>query len=405
MKALTIITVLFFSTLTLFAQNKDKGKFVEYEPGFYQNSILKDVNAINENLKPIKKEKHFFMDHSDLSFPSKLSDYTTIWHSPSHSQGNAGTCWCYGGTSFFESEAYRLYNKEVRISEIHTVYWEYIEKAKQYVRTRGNSEFSQGSQANAVTRMFDMYGAVPETEYTGLLHGRKYHSHDAMFNEMMNYLKSVKNSNAWNEELVVATIKSILNHYLGEPPSSFKYEGKEYTPKTWLSDYLKINTENYIDILSIMQEPEGENATYPVPDNWWNSDTYYNVKLDEFMNLLNKALQNGYSLAIGGDVSESGFVRNTQAAAIPDYDIPSAYINDYARQFRFSNKSTTDDHIMHIVGYKKHKGDMWYLVKDSSSGSRNNNPEAAEFGYYFFHEDYIKLKILTFTVHKDLLEL
>ncbi|MDD4235260.1 MAG: C1 family peptidase [Bacteroidales bacterium] len=405
MKALTIITVLFFSTLTLFAQNKDKGKFVEYEPGFYQNSILKDVNAINENLKPIKKEKHFFMDHSDLSFPSKLSDYTIIWHSPSHSQGNAGTCWCYGGTSFFESEAYRLYNKEVRISEIHTVYWEYVEKAKQYVRTRGNSEFSQGSQANAVTRMFDMYGAVPETEYTGLLHGRKYHSHDAMFNEMMNYLKSVKNSNAWNEELVVATIKSILNHYLGEPPSSFKYEGKEYTPKTWLSDYLKINTENYIDILSIMQEPEGENATYPVPDNWWNSDTYYNVKLDEFMNLLNKALQNGYSLAIGGDVSESGFVRNTQAAAIPDYDIPSEYINDYARQFRFSNKSTTDDHIMHIVGYKKHKGDMWYLVKDSSSGSRNNNPEAAEFGYYFFHEDYIKLKILTFTVHKDLLEL
>ena len=129
MKALTIITVLFFSTLTLFAQNKDKGKFVEYEPGFYQNSILKDVNAINENLKPIKKEKHFFMDHSDLSFPSKLSDYTIIWHSPSHSQGNAGTCWCYGGTSFFESEAYRLYNKEVRISEIHTVYWEYIEKA------------------------------------------------------------------------------------------------------------------------------------------------------------------------------------------------------------------------------------------------------------------------------------
>ena len=86
---------------------------------------------------------------------------------------------------------------------------------------------------------------------------------------------------------------------------------------------------------------------------------------------------------------------------IPDFDIPSQYINDDARQFRFSNETTTDDHGIHLVGYCQRNGKDWYLIKDSGSGSRNNDPNAPEFGYYFFHEDYVKLKMMDFTVHKD----
>jgi bleomycin hydrolase len=106
-------------------------------------------------------------------------------------------------------------------------------------------------------------------------------------------------------------------------------------------------------------------------------------------------------LAIGGDVSEAGFLRSTQVAMIPQFDIPSEYIDEYARQFRFSNKTTTDDHGMHLIGYTEKDGVTWFLVKDSSSGSRNNDEQAPEFGYYFFHEDYFKLKMMDFTVHKD----
>jgi bleomycin hydrolase len=389
----------------MLAQHTDTGKFVEYTPGYYQNTILKDVNAVNEELNPEKKQKYFFMDHSKLDFPSNKSDYTLLWHTPSHSQGNAGTCWAYGGTSYFESEVNRLHGKEVRISEIYTVYWEYVEKARLFVQTRGKSNFSQGSQANAVTKTFSLYGAVPEKEYTGLLQGRKYHSHEKMFNEMHAFLISVKENNNWNEEAVITTIKSIMNHYIDLPPTKFTWEGVEYTPKTWLTDYLQINTNDYIDVLSLLQEEFGENATYPVPDNWWDCSNYYNMPLNDFINLLNKSLKAGYSVAIGGDVSESGFVRQSQAAVIPSYDILPENITDDARQFRFSNHSTTDDHIMHIVGYTNYKGNIWYLVKDSSSGSRNNDPNASEFGYYFMREDYIKLKIMTFTVHKDMLQL
>ena len=106
-------------------------------------------------------------------------------------------------------------------------------------------------------------------------------------------------------------------------------------------------------------------------------------------------------MSIGGDVSEAGFLKSTQTAIIPNFDIPSAYINENSRQFRFSNKTTTDDHGMHLVGYTERNGTTWYLIKDSSSGSRNNDEDAAEFGYYFFHEDYVKLKMMGFTIHKD----
>ena len=404
-KHIIIFAIILVITGIASAQNtNDKGEFVEYKSGFYQNSILKDVRAVNKEMKPEKKVKHFFMNQSSLKYPNKKPDYTILWHTPSHSQGNAGTCWAYGGTSFFESEAHRISNKDIRISEIHTVYWEYVEKARRFVETRGESLFSQGSQTNAVSRMFSIYGAVPESEYTGLLHSRKYHTHDAMFKEMNQYLKYVKEKNIWNETAVLTTIKSIMNHYIGEPPSSFVFEGKEYTPKTWLKDYLQLEMNDYVDVLSLMQEDICNTATYPVPDNWWKCETYHNIALNDFMKLLNNSLAKGYSVAIGGDVSESGFVRETQAAVIPTYDIPSEYINANARQFRFSNSSTTDDHIMHIVGYTKFNGNTWYLVKDSSSGSRNNDQNAEEFGYYFFHEDYVKLKILTFTVHKDVLK-
>ena len=106
-------------------------------------------------------------------------------------------------------------------------------------------------------------------------------------------------------------------------------------------------------------------------------------------------------LRVGGDVSEAGFETESQVAIIPSFDIPSSNIDENARYFRFKNQSTTDDHAMHVVGYKEVDGVTWYLIKDSSSGSRNCGKDCKKFGYYFFHEDYIKLKMMTFTVHQD----
>jgi bleomycin hydrolase len=388
------------------AQNVSKGKVITEEKGkgFYYESILKDVNAVDEKLSEKEPFVRFVMDQSGMDLPNNPSLYKTAWSNLTESQGNAGTCWSFSTTSFYESEVLRQHNKKVEISEIYSAYCEYLEKTRRFIEKRGNSVFSEGSEGNALARIMKTYGAVPEEAYTGLIDGRKFHSHAKMVEEMIAFLNSMKTSNAWNVDYALETIKSIMNHYLGVPPTEFVVEGKTYTPQTYLKDYLQLNPDDFVEILSYKQEPYWKQVEYKVPDNWWHNKDYYNVPLDDFMAALKKAIKAGYTLSIGGDVSESGFSRETNCALVPDYDIPSAYINEDARQFRFSNETTTDDHGMQLIGILenyKGSGKDWYLIKDSSSGSRNVDQNNPNFGYYFFHEDYIKLKMMGFTVHKD----
>jgi len=398
---LMFLAIFILPAFSLFSQN-DKAYFEEYEPGYYQNFILKDVRGFSKKKKINKKRKYLKMDQSKMKLPNDPSLYKTYWSKPTTSQGNTGTCWDFSNTSFYESEVFRLSGKHVKISEMFTVYWEYIEKARRFLKERGNSNFSEGSEGNAVKRIYQIYGAVPNEVFNGMQNGRNYYSHADMFKEMKGFLKGVKKSNAWNEEYALNTIKSILEHHMGVPPTSFTYEGKDYTPKSFLKDFLKLKMDDYIDILSYMQQPYWEKVEYEVPDNWWHDKEYYNVPLDIYMEVFNYAIQNGYTMSIGGDVSEAGFSRKTNCAMIPDFDIAYDKINEYSRQFRFSNKTTTDDHGMHCVGwYKADDGKMWYLIKDSSSGSRNHGDNDAMFGFYFFRDDYVKLKMMDFAVHKD----
>jgi bleomycin hydrolase len=218
-----------------------------------------------------------------------------------------------------------------------------------------------------------------------------------MFDEMKSYLDHVKENWLWDQETVLTTIKMILNKHIGEPPQVITVDGKEMTPVQYFNTVIDIDFDEYIDLLSLLEKPYDEFVVYPVPDNWWKSDRYYNVPLDTFIMVLKNALHNGYTVGIGGDVSEAGYYSYKEVAMVPSFDIPSNYIDEHARQLRFSNKSTTDDHGVHVVGFMEKDGEDWYLIKDSGSGSRNGpNP-----GYYFYHQDYIKLKMMDFVVHKD----
>ena len=388
-------------SVTAFSQKKDKSIFKEYKPGFYQNFIMKDILHVKKEMHKKDMDKRFFMDQSGMDLPNDPALYKSYWHTPPISQGSTGTCWCFSTISMYESEIKRLTGQEVKLSEMYIVYWEYVEKARRFIQKRGDSNFAEGSEGNAVARIMKEHGLVPWDVYNGLIDGRKYHDHNDMFREMNTYLKSLKTSNAWNEEENLETIKSILNHYMGTPPQKFSWKDKEITPKDFQQNVLKINQDDYVEILSYEQEPYWENVEYKVPDNWWHSKGYYNVPLDDYMEALKKAVKDGYTVSIGGDVSEAGFSRETNVALVPTFDIPSDYIDEDARQFRFSNHSTTDDHGMHLVGYYEKDGKIWYLIKDSSSGSRNVGQDDKKFGYYFFSEDYVKLKMMGFTVRKD----
>jgi bleomycin hydrolase len=390
-----LIAVLLVQFSGIAQQKINTGEFTEKKKGYF-DEILKGIKEFEEGEKAPAK-KSFKVNFDGVYVPSSASEFKSQWFNDPVSQGNTGTCWSFSTTSFFESEVYRQTGKKVKLSEVYTVYWEYIEKAKRFIRERGDSEFGEGSEANAVTRIWSEYGIVPEDAYTGMKPGQLFHNHSVMFKEMDTYLKQLEVTNAWNEDEALSTIKSIMKHYIGEPPAEFTVDGKKYTPKSYLKDYLKLNLNDYVDIMSLKQKPYWKQAEYEVEDNWWHSADYYNVPLDDFMKIVKGAIRNGYTLAIGGDVSEPGCDGWHNAAIIPTFDIPSEYINEDARQFRFTNGTTADDHGIHLVGYMEKDGKDWFLIKDSGAGSRNGNAK----GFYFYQEDYVKLKIIDLMVHKD----
>ncbi len=395
MKTYQIISIILLTTILCLAQDEthDKGIFIEKKPGFY-NEIL---NALGDTTEAKSEEKRIFkVEVTGKDFPENINEFKSCWYNEPISQGRTGTCWSFSTTSFLESEINRIHNKKVKLSEMFTVYWEYLEKAARYIDEKGNSEFGEGSEANAVTRIWKKYGIVPENVYNGLLPGQKFYDHKKLFNEMDSYLKSLKESGDWDKEKALSEIKKLLDEYMEEPPQEFVMQEIRYTPKEYLKS-LNINPDDYVDVLSYMQEPYYQQVEYIVPDNWWHSKDYYNVPLDVYMSTLKNVVRNGYSVCIGGDVSEAGYLSGNDVAIVPTFDIPSEYIDESARQFRFSNKSTTDDHGIHLVGYLNKDGKDWYLIKDSASGSRDGK----NFGYYFYNEDYVKLKMMSFMVHKD----
>jgi bleomycin hydrolase len=379
------------------AHRHDKAIFVQPRNEF-MDSVRKE--AANFIAKPETPKKQLQLDFSGLYRPSTVDEFKRYWHNRPVSQAISGMCWCFSATSFLESEIYRLTKREIKLSELYTVYWEYVEKAKRFVEERGNSVFGEGSEANAVMRIWKTYGIVPGEAYSGMKPGQKFHDHSKLFEEMNAYLQSVKASNSWNEETAISTIKSILNHYLGEPPKSVLVNGKALTPKEYFESVVKLNMDDYVEVMSLMAKPYYQMTEYEVSDNWWHSKEYFNVPLDDFMGAIKSAVRSGSTVCIGGDVSEPGYEGHAGVAIVPTFDIPSEYIDESARQFRFTNGTTGDDHGVHIVGYLEKDGQDWYLVKDSGSGSRNN-PHP---GYYFYSEDYVKLKMLGITLHKDFLK-
>ncbi len=369
----------------------DEAEYRKKEDGFYENVILK----VSEPLIKEHSEQYLSCDF-DGDYPTDIAAYKTHWHTLPKPQGNAGTCWCFAATSFFESEIFRLHGSEINLSEMFFVYWDYVDRAEHFVESRGKTYFDQGSEANALKRIMPVYGCMPESAYPGKPEYRTYHSHSEMVGEMKTYLDNVKKANAWNAEQVRSDIRAILDSHMGEMPEHFDYQGETYTAESFY-ETLPLKAGDMFSFMSTKSVPYNEKHELVEPDNWWHSDDYYNVTIDDFYDLCKDAVIHGYTICICGDVSEPGYNSRAEVAIIPEFDIPSAFIDADSRELRLYNKSTTDDHCIQIVGYQQYGNDMWYLLKDSGAGGFDGKNK----GYRFFHEDYIRLKMMNIMLHKD----
>jgi bleomycin hydrolase len=329
--------------------------------------------------------------------PVSPADFHSVVHLPPVAQYYTGTCWSFAATSLLESEAQRMHGHTVKLSEMATVYYEYLDKAARVLRERGESHFGEGSQANALMRVVAERGAWPESAYAGVAGPDPRHDHIRLFRELEAVLDGLQSKDLWDEATGRSMLSALLDRHLGRPPERFEHQGRSMSPQEFLRDGLAVDPAAYVSFVSSLKAPFYTRMEFEVPDNWWHADSYLNLPLEEFYASLKGAIQQGFSLVIAVDVSEPGKDAPNDVMFVPDYDIPAGRIDQLARELRMVNGATTDDHGVHLVGWTEHAGHDWFLVKDSGRAAlRGRHP-----GYFFVREDYVRLKVLAFLVHRD----
>ncbi len=317
-------------------------------------------------------------------------DFEQIFHLAPINQDTTDACWSFSTLSMLESDLKRRGINPPRLAMMYPVYYGFIEKTKRFIEKKGDSRFYGGDLFSGVLEIIKQYGIVPFSVYEGDTRSCSTFNHDAMFASLDSLIKDIKANNRWDVETAVKQVTQILNKHLGEPPQKFVFENKTYTPKSFMTDYLKLNPDEYVTFTSFSYAPFNQNIVLDVPDNWARLKIYYNLPLDEFYQTLKDVLQKGYSVAIDGDTQEPGRIGELDICFIPSFDIASENIDQDARDFRFDNGATTDVHLMHIVGFTELNDQDWFLVKDSWRSAWYGKYK----GYYMMRGDYVKLKIL-----------
>ena len=309
-------------------------------------------------------------------------------------QSLTNTCWSFSVISMLESELLRMGKDTFDLSEMYVVRHIYEEKAEKYIRMHGTINFAGGGFFHDVIHVLDSLGMVPDEVYTGLVKGEKIHFHEQMDDTLKKYVEKIvvdrnnKDTSDWKDGFT-----EILDSCLGVLPKSFAFENVNYTPELFASG-LNLDLDDYVEITSFNHHPFYQKFILEVPDNWAWGD-FFNVPLDELIEIISYSVDNGYTVAWSADISEKGFLWNKGVAIVPD--VPEKKITQSLRQEGFDNYATTDDHGMQITGLAiDNKGNKYFRVKNSwgVSGSPYN-------GYLYASEPYVRYKTIAIMVNKN----
>ena len=354
-------------------------------------------------------------------------EFTTIKENPVTSiknQYRSGTCWCFSALSFVESEILRTKGDSLDLSEMFVVGKSYRDRAVKYVRLDGHLNFAAGSSFGDVLHVINDYGIVPQDAMPGFNYGTDKPVHSELDAALKGYVDAIKSNP--NRKLSTAWLRGfdgIIEAYFGEYPETFTVNGVEYTPESY-RDHIGFNYDDYVNISSFTHHPFYEPFIIEVCDNWrW--DTAYNLPMDEMMEVMYNAINKGYTIAWGSDVSEKGFTRDGLAVMPVEEkkvtagsdqerwvgkakeeqkeevktELPKEMeITQEMRQEGYDRKTTTDDHGMHIYGLAHDQnGTMYFMVKNSWGETGKYN------GIWYASDAFVRYKTLNIVVHKDAL--
>jgi len=357
--------------------------------------------------------------------------FTTVKALPISSvknQHRSSTCWCFSTLSYFESELLRLGKGEYDFSEAFVVNKTMMDRAEKAVRTHGDVSFSPGGFASDVQYCWKHYGIIPQDAMPamGTLYGDSLPNNSEMDEIAKAYVDAIVKEDEDGMSKTLSPVwkkglQGIYDSYLGKCPEKFTYKGKEYTPQSFAAS-LGLNMDDYVAITSFTHHPFYEKFVIEVQDNWrW--EQAYNVTIDEMMRCVENAIQKGYTIAWGADVSEQGFSRNG-IGQMPDVENGltgsdmarwTGLTYNYAkrefltskpfkeivptqelRQKGYDNWETTDDHGMLIYGIAKDQNGKKYYMAKNSWGTDNTYQ-----GTWYFTEAFVALKTIDIMVHKD----
>ncbi len=262
---------------------------------------------------------------------------------------------------------------------------------------QGDSRFSPGDLFAGVLDIVRQYGAMPAAAYEGVKGPQTVYNHAALYRELDQLMRSVKQRQDWDEARVSGLVLAILDRYLGRPPATFTWNGTHYTPRSFADEVVRLPWDQYLLVTSFTYAPFGRFVPLNVPDNWKHNANFFNVPLDRFESSLRSAVGHGYTAAIDADISEPSYEQTKQYAFIPVTDIAADSLTQEMRERLFDSGATTDDHLMHVVSYRAFDGQDWYLVKDSWRTAW----EGPNQGYMFVHSSYVRMKVLAYLVHRD----
>lgn len=342
-------------------------------------------------------------DAEPASAPYKY-EFTIVKENPAtpvKDQASTGTCWCFATNSFIESELLRTGKGEHDLSEMFVVRHNYIRRIKDNILRRGEGNIGPGSIAHMYIWVMKNVGIMPEEAYNGINYDSKRHNHG----DLNTWVKSI-NATAveMKKPLPKEIVDGVLDAYLGKVPETFTYQGKEYTVESF-TKAMGLNADDYVEITSFTHHPFYEKVMVEVPDNW-DYATMYNLPLNEMMQVIDNAINEGYTVAWDGDISEPGYVFRHFIAVNTKEDLrkqrelkakaKEESVTQESRQHGFETFATVDDHLEHITGIAKDQDGVKYYKTKNSWGVESNGT-----GYHYLSEEYVKAKTISILVHKN----
>ncbi len=306
-------------------------------------------------------------------------------------QSQSPTCWVFGTNSLFESDLKKKYGLDINLSEMFIARYAYIDKAKRFLETKGKTYFEGGGQFHDVIRVIENHGMVPEEVYDGKPHGEYNHDHASLDSAMKKFITRLLNEGKTEMSSTdIEQINNILDNHLGKIPTHFMFNQKQYTPESFAKEFTHFNND-YVEIVSFTDHPYYKQFVLVDKYNWAN-DRFYNLSLDDMLELVDTALVKGWSVGWEGDVTEKEFDYHGGYAF---YQNTPDTVNEL-RLASYKDESTERDHMLHIVGVGKDENNRkWFYLKNSWGTYFSRFK-----GYLFMDPNYFKQKTVILFVNK-----